>query len=91
MNEPIINGHAQTNGHVSSNGHATKPNVRPRSKKVNPQDMAALIEQATKLRTTLHNLMHEASSLVKALKSQRRQNRAVESTIAQLRTLKTLV
>ena len=88
MSEPIAtngNGHAQTNGHV------TKTNGRLRSKKGKPQDMATLIDQAMKLRTALHNLTHETSELVKSLKQRRSQSRALESTIAQLRTLKTLV
>jgi len=88
VSEPII---TNSNGHAETNGHATKPNSRPRSKKSNPQDMASLIEQAMKLRTALHDLTHTASNLVKALKQRRSQSRALESTIAQLRTLKTLV
>ena len=76
---------------ANDNGHSLKTNSRPRPKKSNPQDMAALIEQATKLRTALHDLTHTASSLVKTLKQRRSQSRALDSTIAQLRALKTLV
>ena len=92
VNEPNTNsnGHAQANGHASGNGHPTKTNGRARPAKVSQQDLAALIERATKLRTALHDLLHEAGDLVKALKQHRRQSRALETTIAQLRQLKTL-
>ena len=77
---PNGNGHATTNGSpASANGHAAKTNGQARKttgRKAESQDTTALIEQAEKLRTALHNLMHEASGLVKALKQHRRQNRA---------------
>ena len=76
---------------TNDNGHATKINNRLRSKKATQQDIISLIEQATKLRTALHDLMQAAGGLVKTLKQHRRQSRAVQQTIAQLRTLKTLV
>ena len=50
----------------------------------------ALINQAEKLRTALHDLMYEAGGLVKALKQHRRQSRAIQSTLASLRQLKGL-
>jgi len=49
-----------------------------------------MIEQTEKLRTAAHDLMHQAGGLVKSLKQHRRQSRAVQNTIAQLRALKTL-
>ena len=61
-----------------------------RRAKTSQQDIAALIEQAEKLRTALHDLMCQASGLVKALKQHRRQSRAVQNTLASLRQLKTL-
>ena len=80
MTEPVTT----TNGQAQANAPAAKPNSRPRPKKTNPQDLTALIEQAM-------NLRHGASELIAALKQQRRQNRAVQQTIATLRQLKTLV
>ena len=80
------NGRAETNGQAQSNGHVR----RTSSRKAAQQDLTALIEQAEKIRTAAHDLMHQAGSLVKALKQHRRQSRAVQQTIAQLRTLKTL-
>ena len=78
MNEPTT---------PTDNGRAAKPNGRPRPKKVNLQDMTALIEQSMKLRAALHSLLHEANGLTQALKQHRRQSRALENTIAQLRQL----
>jgi len=80
------NGHAETNGHAQSNGHARKSS----SRKGAQQDLAALIEQAEKFRTAAHNLTHEANDLVKALKQHRRQNRAIETTLASIRQIKGL-
>ena len=74
------NGHAQ----AQTNGHAPKPSGRPRPKKTNPQDMTALIEHAVKIR-------NDVSELINALKQQRRQNRAMQQTLATIRQLKTLV
>jgi hypothetical protein len=88
MKEPTTN----TNGHVLGNGHA-KVNGQARqtgTSKASQPEIAALIEQAQKLRTALHDLMYEASNLVKALKAHRRQTRAVQSTLASLRQLKGL-
>ena len=80
------NGRAETNGQASSNGQPRKTS----SRKSAQQDLADLIGQAEKFRTAMHDLMHQAGGLVKALKQHRRQSRAVQQTIAQLRTLKTL-
>ena len=80
------NGNGQSNGHAKTNGQAHKTTGR----KAERQDTAALIEQAEKLRTALHNLMHEANGLVKALKQHRRQSRAIQSTLESIRQLKGL-
>ena len=87
------NGHAPTNATASANGHASKTNGQARKatgRKAELQDTAALIEQAEKFRTALHDLVYQASGLVKALKQHRRQSRAIRNTIASLRQLKTL-
>jgi len=88
MTEPTI----ATNGNTTSNGQAKTDTTNPKAfrRKVALQDIAALIEDAEKLRTAAHNLMCQASGVVKGLKQHRRQNRAVQQTIAQLRTLKSL-
>ena len=88
MPEPITdtNGHAQGNGHAKANGQVRKTGTH----KASQQDIAGLIEQAEKLRTKLHDLMFEASGLVKALRQHRRTSRTLESTLASLRQLKTL-
>ena len=87
MNETTTN----PNNKAASNGH-TKPEStsKPSRRKSSQQDIGALIEQAVKLRTALHDRMHEAGELVKALKQHRRQSRAVQQTLDQIRTLKTL-
>ncbi len=92
------NGQARTNDKAVSNGHATtngqaKPEIASRktsSRKAAQQDLAALIDQAEKFRTAAHDLTHQANGLVKALKQHRRQNRAIESTLASIRQLKGL-
>jgi hypothetical protein len=91
MPEPVTqpNGNGQSNGHAKSNGRA-KVNGEARRTKAHPQDIAALIERAQKLRGSLHELTHEASGLVKALKQHRRQGRVIQSTLASLRQLKGL-
>jgi hypothetical protein len=85
-----------TTGKAASNGKAetqaqteAKPRKAP-SRKGSQQDIAALIDQAVKFRTALHDLMHESSGLVKALKQHRRQNKAIQNTLASLKQLKTL-
>ncbi len=80
------NGHAKTNGQAKTNGEARKTTGR----KAELQDAAALIEQAEKLRTALHDLMHQANGLVKAQKQHRRQSRAIQSTLDSIRQLKGL-
>ena len=85
---PNGNGHATTNGTTPANGHATKTNGQAR--KAERQDIAALIERAEKLHTMAHDLMHEASSLVKGLKQHRRTSRTLETTLASLRQIKGL-
>jgi len=80
------NGHAQTNGQAGANGHTRKTS----SRKAVLQDLAALIAQAEGLRTAAHNQMQQANGLVKALKTHRRQNRVIETTLANIRQLKGL-
>lgn len=90
---PTGNGHTPTNGEACANGHATRTNGQPRkgtNRKANQQDFAALIEQAIKFRTALHDLMHQAGDLVKSLKQYRRQSKAVETTLASIKQLTTL-
>ncbi len=85
--------HAPASGTASGNGHATKSNGharKPASHKASEQNINGLIEQAEKLRTALHDLIHQASGLVKALKQHRRQSRAIRSTLDSIRQLKTL-
>lgn len=89
---PNSNGHASTRGMASANSNMAKVNGHARKSigKAEQHDTAALIEQATKLRTSLHDLLHEASALVKALKQHRRQSRAIQNTLASLKQLKGL-
>ena len=88
MSEPTTT----TTDKATSNGQAKTDTTNPKTsrRKVALQDLAALIEEAEKLRTAAHDLMCQASGVVKGLKQHRRQNRAVQQTIAQLRTLKSL-
>ena len=79
-------GQPATNGHVKTNGQARKIG----SRKTRQQGITTLIEQSITLRTALHDLIHHAGGLVKALNQHRRQSKAVETTLASLRTLKTL-
>lgn len=78
--------HSQANGQAQANGQSRKTVPH----KARQQDITRLIEQAEKLRTALHDLMHEANGLVKALKQHRRQSRAIQNTLASLKQLKTL-
>jgi hypothetical protein len=80
------NGQAVTNEQASTNGQARKTT----SRKASQQDIAALIERTIRFRSSLHDLTHQASDLVKALKQHRRQSKAVETTLASLKQLKTL-
>ena len=85
--------HAPTSSPVSANGHATKTNGRTRKaagRKSEQHDTTALIEQAEKLRTVLHDVLLKANDLVKALKQHQRQNRAIQSTLDSIRQLKGL-
>ena len=87
------NGHATTSGTASTQGQATKSNGHTRKitgRKAELQDAAALIAQAEKFRTALHDLMHQANGLVKSLKQHRRQSRAIQSTLDSIRQLKGL-
>ena len=84
------NGKAATNGHAETNGHSgAKPtsNKPSRRKSGSKHYIARLIDQATKFRTAAHDLMHEASHLVRALKQHRSANKAVENTLATLKSL----
>ena len=88
MSEPTTN----TTGKAASNGQAKTDTTAPKAsrRKASQQDLAALIDQAVKFRTALHDLMHESSGLVKSLKQHRRQNKAIQNTLASLKQLKTL-
>ena len=80
------NGNGQNIGHAKTNGQARKGTGR----KAELQDAAALIAQAEKLRTALHDLTHQANGLVKSLKQHRRANRAIQHTLSSIRQLKGL-
>jgi hypothetical protein len=79
------NGHAQGNGHTSTNGQARYGAARKTG-----QDIDSLIRQAEALRTAHRDSLVKANELLKALKRHRRQSRALQTTIASLRQLKTL-
>ena len=87
MSEPI-----NTTGKAATNSQAKSDTTSPKAsrRKASQQDLAALIDQAVKFRTALHDLMHESSGLVKALKQHRRQNKAIQNTLESLKQLKTL-
>jgi uncharacterized protein YlxW (UPF0749 family) len=78
--------HSPANGQAEANGQSRKAVPH----KARQQDITHLVEQAERLRTSLHNLLHETSGLVKALKQHRRQSRAIQHTLASLKQLKTL-
>jgi hypothetical protein len=81
-----VAGGAQPQPQIST--AATKTRVRkPRTGK---QEIS-LIDQAIDLRSTLYSLTQQANGLVKSLKEQRRQNKALRQTIDQIRSLKSLV
>ena len=92
--EPVTNpnGNAASNSNSQSNGHAKLKGQSRKTgtTKASQQDIAMLIEQAVKLRTALHDLMHQAGELVKSLKQHRRQSKVVETTLASIKQLKTL-
>jgi hypothetical protein len=77
------NGHARTNGRAKHNGEA-------RRTKASQQDIASLIQQAERLRTSLRDTLVKVNELLRGLKRYRRQSRAVQQTLDHLRTLKTL-
>ena len=90
--KPVNETTPNTNGKAASNGHV-KPestNGKPSRRKAGRQDLAALIEQAIKLRTALHDRTQEAGELVRALKQHRRANRAIQHTLSSIRQLKGL-
>ena len=80
------NGHAVTNGQASTNGQARKTSNR----KAAQQDLAALIDEAEKIRAAANDLTHRMNGLVKLLKQHRRQNRVMETTLASIRQLQGL-
>jgi hypothetical protein len=80
------NGHAQANGQAKTNGQARKSS----SSKASQQDLAGLIAQVETLRQSQRETLLKTNELLKGLKRHRRQSRALESTIASLRQLKTL-
>ena len=89
MSETIPN----TNGKPASNGHANTTTAQGKSsrRRTNQQDITALIEQAIKLRTALHDRTHEAAELVKALKQHRRASRAIQNALTSISQVKSLI
>jgi hypothetical protein len=80
------------NGHAAGNGSA-KSNGRGRRKRKQPADqhqVGSLIEQAEALRGSLRDTLLKTNELLKGLKQQRQQSRMLETTLANLRQLKTL-
>ena len=72
---------------------ATKANGQARRsarRKAGQQDLAALIQQAESVRTTLKETLSKTTGLIKSLKQHRRQSRIVASTLESLRQLKPL-
>ena len=97
--QPVNSNTANTNGcsPVEGNGHATASaapaNGQPVNRirrKVGRRDTPGLIEHAEQLRTALRETLLKTNDLIKAIKQDRRQSRAVQQTLAQLRQLKTL-
>jgi hypothetical protein len=74
---------------VGTNGRA-KHNGEARRSRAGQQDIASLIQQAETLRTSLRDTLVKVNELLRGLKRHRRQSRAVQQTLDQLRTLKTL-
>jgi hypothetical protein len=85
------NGNGQSNGHAKINGRA-KLNGAGRNGAAGKsgQDIDGLIRQAEAVHTSLRDTLLKNAELLKGLKAHRRRSRALQSTIAQLRTLKTL-
>jgi hypothetical protein len=99
VSEPIhttnTNGNGSTNGHAANgsgaNGHVkTNGHVRNGAARKTGQDIDGLIRQAEALRTAQREHLTKTGELLKALKRHRRQSRALQTTIASLRQLKTL-
>ncbi len=88
MSEPTT----ATTGKAASNGQAKSETTTPKvsRRKASQHDITGLIDQALKFRTALHDLMHQSTGLVKALKQHRRQSKAIQNTLASLKQLKTL-
>ncbi len=82
MSEPTT----PQNGDAKANGQAPRASRRKASR----QDLAALIQQAESLRTTLKEALSKTTGLIKSLKQHRRQSRIVASTLESLRQLKTM-
>ena len=84
MSEPTnTNGKATSSGKAETSEQAKTETANPKAsrRKAALQDLAALIDDAEKLRTAAH-------VLVQGLKQHRRQNRVMQQTIDQIRTLK---
>ncbi|MBN2579367.1 MAG: hypothetical protein JXB10_10280 [Pirellulales bacterium] len=77
---------AKANGQAGANGHARKMAAR----KADQQEVTNLIEQAEALRTVLRDMMLKTNELVKNLKHHRYKTKAIASTLASLRQLKTI-
>ena len=91
MKVPPMSEPTTTNLPSQAKTDATAPTPAKTSRrKASQQDLAALIDQAVEFRTALHNLVQQSSGLVKALKQHRRQNKAIQNTLASLKQLKTL-
>ncbi len=88
MSEPTTNTTAKAASQRPGQDRHHGPKASRR--KASQQDLAALIDQAVQFRTALHGLMQQSSGLVKALKQHRRQNKAIQNTLASLKQLKTL-
>ena len=78
------------NGHAAHNVPTNSQSVNGIRRKVGRRDTPGLIEHAEHLRTALRDTLLKTNELLKAIKYERRQSRAVQQTLAQLRQLKTL-
>jgi hypothetical protein len=77
-------GQTTTNGQAKANGQARGTGKSGR------HEIDALIQQAETLRTSLRETLLKNNELLKGLKRHRRQSRALQTTLASLRQLKTL-
>ena len=82
---------ASGNAKPQTTSQTTRIGGKTHKSKSGQHNLAKLIDDAVKLRTSLHDLLHDSAELVKSLKQQRRANKAVQQTLNQIRTLKTLV